>query len=66
MGFAAKAGVPLAIETVSVPKVKRLRRVLQKRRPVFALFSNRAEVAAITGKECEQPARSGQQRALAA
>jgi pseudouridine kinase len=50
MGFAAKAGVPLAIETVSVPKVKRLRRVLQKRRPVFALFSNRAEVAAITGK----------------
>ena len=50
-GFAANAGVPLAIETVSVPKVKRLRRILQKRRPVFALFSNRAEVAAITGKD---------------
>jgi pseudouridine kinase len=48
--LAADAGVPLAIETVSVPKVKRLRRVLQKRRPVFALFSNRAEVAAITEK----------------
>ena len=47
--FAAGAGVPLALETVSVPKVKRLRSILQKRQPVFALFSNRAEIAAITG-----------------
>ena len=47
--FAADADVPLALETVSVPKVKRLRSILQRRRPVFALFSNRAEIAAITG-----------------
>ncbi len=51
--LAAAAAVPLAIETVSVPKVKRLRRILLKRRPVFALFSNRAEVAAITGKDAD-------------
>jgi pseudouridine kinase len=51
--FAADAGVPLALETVSVPKVKRLRAILQKRRPVFALFSNRAEIAAITGANTE-------------
>jgi pseudouridine kinase len=49
--FAADAAVPLAIETVSVPKVKRLRAILQERRPLFALFSNRAEIAAITGKD---------------
>jgi sugar/nucleoside kinase (ribokinase family) len=57
--FAAEARVPLALETVSVPKVKRLRSILQKRRPIFALFSNRAEIAAITG------ANTGGQRGLA-
>jgi pseudouridine kinase len=31
--------------------VKRLRRILQKRRPVFALFTNRAEIMAITGRD---------------
>jgi len=49
--FAAEADVPLALETVSVPKVKRLREVLHRRLPIFALFSNRAEIAAITGKD---------------
>jgi pseudouridine kinase len=49
--LAAAAGVPIALETVSVPKVKRLRGILQRRAPIFALFSNRAEIAAITGKD---------------
>jgi pseudouridine kinase len=49
--FAAEAAVPLALETVSVPKVQRLRAILHRRLPIFALFSNRAEVAAITGKD---------------
>jgi len=49
--FAAEAEVPLALETVSVPKVKRLRAILHRRLPIFALFSNRAEIAAITGKK---------------
>jgi pseudouridine kinase len=49
--FAAATGVPIALETVSVPKVKRLRGILQQGAPIFALFSNRAEIAAITGKD---------------
>lgn len=49
--FAAEAEVPLALETVSVPKVKRLRDILHRRRPIFALFSNRAEIAEIAGKD---------------
>lgn len=49
--FAAASGVPMALETVSVPKVKRLRGILQRRAPIFALFSNRAEIAEITGKK---------------
>lgn len=53
--FAAAAGVPIALETVSVPKVKRLRAILRRRAPIFALFSNRAEIATITGKDANSP-----------
>ena len=51
--LAAAAGVPIALETVSVPKVKKLRAILRQRAPIFALFSNRAEIAAITGKDAD-------------
>lgn len=51
--LAAAAGVPIALETVSVPKVKRLRAILRRRAPIFALFSNRAEIAAITGEDAD-------------
>jgi pseudouridine kinase len=51
--FAATQRVPLALETVSVPKVKRLRAILRKRPPVFALFTNRAEIAAIAGQDAK-------------
>jgi len=51
--LAAAAGVPIALETVSVPKVKKMRAILQRRAPIFALFSNRAEIAAITGKDAD-------------
>ncbi len=49
MGFAAERGLRLAIETVSVPKGGRLKRLLAAGRPLFALFCNRAEAAALTG-----------------
>ena len=50
IGFAAKQGLPLALETVSVPKGGRLRRLLATGRPLYALFCNRAEAAALTGR----------------
>ncbi len=49
MGFAAERGLRLALETVSVPKGGRLKRLLAAGRPLFALFCNRAEAAALTG-----------------
>jgi len=48
--FAAARGRRLAIETVSVPKGGKLRRLFTARRPLFALFCNRAEAAALTGR----------------
>ena len=53
MGFAAERGLRLAIETVSVPKGGRLKRLLAAGRPLFALFCNRAEAAALT-LACDQ------------
>jgi len=47
--FAAERGSRLAIETVSVPKGGRLKWLLAAGRPLFALFCNRAEAAALTG-----------------
>ena len=49
IGFAAARRLRLAIETVSVPKGGRLKRLLARRRPLYALFCNRAEAAALTG-----------------
>jgi len=48
--FAAARGLRLALETVSVPKGGRLKRLLAAGRPLFALFCNRAEAAALTGR----------------
>jgi len=48
--FAAERGSRLALETVSVPKGGRLKRLLGARRPLFALFCNRAEATALTGR----------------
>jgi pseudouridine kinase len=48
--FAAERGLRLAIETVSVPKGGRLKRLLAAGRPLFALFCNRAEAAALSGR----------------
>lgn len=50
IGFAAERGRRLALETVSVPKGGRLTRLLAAGRPLFALFCNRAEAAALTGR----------------
>ncbi len=50
IGFAAERELRLAIETVSVPKGGRLKRLLAAGRPLFALFCNRAEAAALTGR----------------
>ncbi len=50
IGFAAERGLRLALETVSVPKGGRLKRLLTTGRPLFALFCNRAEAAALTGR----------------
>ncbi|HUL09896.1 MAG TPA: carbohydrate kinase family protein [Candidatus Acidoferrum sp.] len=49
IGFAAAHDLRLAIETVSVPKGGKLKRLLARRRPLYALFCNRAEAAALTG-----------------
>ncbi len=49
-GFATEHGLRLALETVSVPKGGRLKRLLAAGRPLFALFCNRAEAAALTGR----------------
>lgn len=50
VAFAAQAGVELALETVSVPKARRLKAILRCGRPLFALFTNRAELGAILGQ----------------
>src|SRR5262249_58265901 len=50
MGFAAERRLRLAIETVSVPKGGRLKRLLEGGRPLYALFCNRAEAMALTGR----------------
>lgn len=50
LAFAARRGLRLAIDAVSVPKARRLRPLLRTRRPLFALFCNRAEAAALTGR----------------
>jgi pseudouridine kinase len=48
---AAASGVPLAIETVSSPKVARLKALLTAAQPLYALFSNEAEMAALVGRK---------------
>jgi pseudouridine kinase len=50
---AAKWRVPLAIETVSSPKVPRLRALLTPAQPLYALFGNAAEMAALIGRKLE-------------
>lgn len=50
LGFAAARGRRLALEAVSVPKGGRLKRLLAAGRPLDALFCNRAEAAALTGR----------------
>jgi pseudouridine kinase len=50
IGFAADREVRLALETVSVPKGGRLRRLLAAGRPLYALLCNRAEATALTGR----------------
>ena len=50
MGFAAERRLRLAIETVSVRKGGRLKRLLEGGRPLYALFCNRAEAMALTGR----------------
>jgi pseudouridine kinase len=50
MDVAAKDDVRLAIEAVSVPKGGRLRRLLRRQRPLFALFCNRDEARTLTGR----------------
>jgi pseudouridine kinase len=47
----AKRRVPMAIETVSSPKVPRLRELLTPGQPLYALFGNAAEMAALTGRK---------------
>jgi pseudouridine kinase len=47
---AAEDDVRLAIEAVSVPKGGKLRRLLRRQRPLFALFCNRDEARALTGR----------------
>lgn len=50
LAFAARRGLRLAIDAVSVPKARRLRPLLRARRPLFALFCNRAEAQALAGR----------------
>ncbi len=47
---AAEHGVRLAIEAVSVPKGGKLRRLLRRQRPLFALFCNRDEARALAAR----------------
>lgn len=49
IGFAATHDRCLAIETVSVPKAAKIGKLLKTRRPLFALFCNRAELEALVG-----------------
>lgn len=48
--IAARAGVPLVIDPVSVPKAARLRDLLKDNQPVAAVTPNRDELAALTGR----------------
>lgn len=57
--FASKRGLKLAIETVSVPKGGKLRPLLTPARPLFALFCNQAELAALSRRS---DLREGAQR----
>jgi len=50
MDFCGRRGRRLAIEAVSVPKAAALRPLLSAGRPLFALFCNRDEAAALTGE----------------
>jgi pseudouridine kinase len=50
IGCTADRGLRLALETVSVPKCGRLKPLLAAGRPLFALFCNRAEATALTGR----------------
>lgn len=47
--IAAKAGIPLIIEPVSVPKTKRLAALLRSGLPIHAVTPNRDELAALVG-----------------
>lgn len=50
IGWTAARGLRLALEAVSVPKGGALTALLAPGRPLFALFCNRAEAAALTGR----------------
>jgi pseudouridine kinase len=53
--LAAAQGKPLALEAVSAPKAERLQPILSQRRPVFALFCNRQELAALVRRPVNRP-----------
>lgn len=48
-GIAAKAGIPLIVEPVSVPKARRLAVLLRSGLPIHAVTPNRDELAALAG-----------------
>jgi pseudouridine kinase len=54
--LAAEDDIRLAIETVSVPKGGKLRRLLRRQRPLFALFCNRDEARVLTGRRATRAA----------
>jgi pseudouridine kinase len=56
MDVAAADDVRLAIEAVSVPKGGKLRSLLRRHRPLFALFCNRDEARALTGRAATRAA----------
>ena len=51
MRFASDRDLPLAIEAVSVPKAKKIGRLLRSGRAVFALFCNGDELDALVGTD---------------
>jgi pseudouridine kinase len=53
---AVKHDVRLAIETVSVPKGGKLRRLLRRQRQLFALFCSRDEARALTARQATRAA----------
>jgi pseudouridine kinase len=50
LDWAARHGTPLSLEAVSVPKALRLKPLLARGRPLFALFCNAGEAAALSGR----------------